>query len=115
MKSKLELELELNLKKIPTVRYISESMFNMPYYKNLFTRNSTIYLPLYFADDYREIEDDDADSFYDAVQIRVRFRLRMTIHDLFSAHRSENIDMYMAIHLKDIRSYFARFELIAAV
>jgi len=35
----------------------------------LFTRNSSLYLPLYYADERRTIDDEDAEAFYNNVYV----------------------------------------------
>jgi len=54
-------------KKIQAAFQIKQYTFDSDYYRKLFTRNDTIYLPYYWADDNREIDDDDAQFFIDTV------------------------------------------------
>eukprot|EP00466_Bigelowiella_natans_P000526 jgi/Bigna1/66446/fgenesh1_pg.1_\ len=48
---------------------ISADTFDSAYYQMLFTRNSSLYLPVYYADERRTIDDEDAEAFYNNVYV----------------------------------------------
>jgi len=60
--------LNVELKLLAGLR-ISADQFDSAYYQMLFTRNSSLYLPLYYADERRTIDDEDAEAFYNNVYV----------------------------------------------